>query len=150
MTKQFHLAQLNIADAKADSSSDLMQGFYDRIEEIHDLAEASPGYIWRYQDEDGDDVAERIFANPLLLINLTLWQDIESLRHFVYKTVHKELIQGRNQWFNKMPEMYQVLWWVPARHIPTIQESKGRLETLREHGPTVKAFTFAKPFSPEL
>lgn len=148
MVSKYHLAQLNIADAKADSLSEIMQGFYNRIEEIHELAEKSPGYIWRYQDEEGDDVAERVFGNPLMLINLTLWQDIESLRHFVYKTAHKELIQGRKAWFKDMPDMHQVLWWVPEGHIPSVQESKDKLNLLREHGPTKNAFSFAKPFNP--
>ena len=150
MNQKFHLAQLNIASAKADSESETMRGFYDRIDEIHDLAEKAPGYIWRYDDEEGDDIAERVFGNPLMLVNLTLWDDIDSLRHFVYKTTHKELIQGRSNWFNKMPEMHQVIWWVPEGHIPKVQEAKDKLELLREHGPTVDAFTFAKPFDPIL
>ena len=166
MTNTFHLAQLNIADAKADSSSDIMQGFYDRLDEIHVLAENAPGFIWRYQDEEEDvsvehntqhgsekgaeiNIAQKIFDNPLLLINITLWQDVATLRHFVYKTVHKELIQSREEWFHTMPEMHQVLWWVKAGHIPSIQESKDKLDLLRSQGPTADAFTFAKPFDPK-
>ncbi len=148
MPQKYHLAQLNIADAKADSTSEVMQGFFSRITEIHNLAEGSPGYVWRYDDEEGADVAERVFGNPLMLINMTLWEDIDSLRHFVYKSIHKELIQGREAWFNKMPEMYQVMWWVPVGHIPSIQEAKDKLELLRKHGPTAEAFTFAKKFDP--
>ena len=123
-----------------------MRGFVDRLDEIHQLADSAPGFIWRYQDEEGDDIPERVFGNPLLLINITLWEDVTSLRNFVYKTVHKELIQGRDAWFHKMPDMYQALWWVPAGRIPTTQEAKDKLDILREHGPTAEAFTFAKPF----
>ena len=148
MSQKFQLAQLNIADAKADQSSEVMQGFVNRLDEIHVLADNTPGFIWRYDDDEGDDVGERIFGNPLLLINMSLWEDIDSLRHFVYKSIHKELIQGRESWFKKMPEMHQVLWWVPAGHIPSIQEAKDKLELMRGTGPSVDAFTFAKQFDP--
>ncbi|MEH6455525.1 MAG: DUF3291 domain-containing protein [Cocleimonas sp.] len=148
MNTKFHLAQLNIADAKADQNSDIMSGFVDRLGEIHVLAEGSPGFIWRYQDEEGEEAPKVIFNNPLILVNMTLWQDIDSLRHFVYKTTHKELIQGREAWFHKMQEMHQVLWWVPEGHIPTLQEAKLRLDLIRQEGSTQKAFSFAKPYTP--
>jgi len=149
MTDTFHLAQLNIADAKGDKASEVMQGFVNRLDEINTLADNAPGFVWRYNDEEGDDVGERIFGNPLLIVNMSLWQDLDSLRHFVYKTTHKELIQNRSEWFNKMPELYQVQWWVPAGHIPSIQEAKDKLDLLREQGPSAEAFTFAKPFEPK-
>ena len=149
MSQNFHLAQLNIAAAKADSESDIMRGFFDRIDEIHDLAENAPGFIWRYDDDEGVDIAERVFGDPLLLINLTLWQDIASLREFVYKSIHKELIQGRKDWFHKMPEMHQVMWWVPAGQIPKIQQAKDKLDLIRKQGPSAAAFSFAKPFDPK-
>ena len=150
MTKKFHLAQLNIADAKAEQSSEIMQGFVNRLDEIHLLADNAPGFVWRYDNEEGDDVGERIFDNPLMLINMSTWEDIDSLRHFVYKSIHKELIQARESWFKKMPEMHQVLWWVPEGHIPSVQESKDKLDLLRKHGPSAEAFTFAKSFEPDL
>ena len=149
MSQKFHLAQLNIADAKADQSSEVMQGFVNRLDEVHMLADNDPGFIWRYDNEEGEDAGERIFGNPLLLINISLWEDIDSLWHFVYKSRHKELIQGRESCFKKMPEMYQVLWWVPAGHIPRVQESKDKLEMLRMLGTSAEAFTFAKPFLPD-
>ncbi len=148
MSQQFHLAQLNIADAKAPQTSTVMRGFVDRLDEIHLLADNTKGFIWRYQNEEGDDVGERIFDNPLMLINMSLWEDVDTLRQFVYKSIHKELIQSKGDWFNKMPEMHQVLWWVPAGHIPSLQEAKDKLDLLRDIGPSAEAFSFAKPFAP--
>ena len=149
MSQKFQLAQLNVADARGDQSSNVMQGFVNRLGEIQLLADNSPGFVWRYKEDESDDVSERIFGNTSLLINMSVWDDIDSLRHFVYKTTHKELIQSRNDWFKKMPELYQVLWWVPAGHIPGVQEAKDKLYLLREIGPSAEAFTFAKPFEPQ-
>jgi Domain of unknown function (DUF3291) len=41
------------------------------------------------------------------------------------------------------------LWWIPAGHIPSMDEAKKRLASLDEHGPTPFAFTFKTWFSPD-
>ncbi|MEB8433587.1 DUF3291 domain-containing protein [Cocleimonas sp. KMM 6892] len=142
----YHIAQINIAQAKADKDSEIMSGFISRLDEIHTLADNAPGFIWRLETEDGDDGSVSVFNDPLLLINMSVWRDIDSLRAFVYKSIHIELLQDRDAWFDKMGEMHQTLWWVPAGHIPTIQEGKDKLDQIREFGPTAKAFTFGKKF----
>ena len=43
-----------------------------------------------------------------------------------------------------MREAFQVLWW--SADIPTVAEAVVRLDHLRAHGPTPRAFTFRKPF----
>lgn len=146
MNTKYQLAQLNIADSKAELTSDVMSGFASRLDEINMLSENSPGFVWRYQDEEGEQAPLEIFNNPLILVNMTVWEDIESLKHFVYKTVHKELIKGRKSWFHKIPETHQVIWWVPAGHIPSLKESKEKLDLIRSKGPTENAFNFVKSF----
>jgi len=146
MTIKYHLAQINIANAKADKTSDVMRGFVERLDEIHQLADDALGFIWRLETEDGDDASVSVFNDPLLLINITVWKDIDSLRHFVYKTTHKELIRDRGEWFDNMPKMHQALWWIPEGHIPTLQEAKDKLDLIRRDGPTNSAFSFAKKF----
>lgn len=146
--QKYHIAQINIAKAKADMESELMQGFVNRLDEINSLADQSPGFIWRLQSEDGDATSIQVFDDPLILINMSVWHDIESLRNFVYKSFHVELIRDRDAWFNKMTQYHQALWWVPAGHIPTEQEAKDRLELLQDSGPNPKAFTFARTFEP--
>ncbi|GAA0397042.1 DUF3291 domain-containing protein [Cocleimonas flava] len=142
----YHIAQINIAQAKADKDSEIMSGFISRLDEIHTLADNAPGFIWRLETEDGDDGSVSVFNDPLLLINMSVWRDIDSLRAFVYKSIHIELLQDRDAWFDKMGEIHQTLWWVPAGHIPTIQEGKDKLDQIREFGPTAEAFTFGKKF----
>lgn len=146
MNQKFQIAQLNIADSKAELDSDIMSGFAQRLDEINSLAEKSPGFVWRYQDDEGEQAPIEIFNNPLILVNMTVWDDLDSLKHFVYKTRHKELIKGRKSWFHKMPETHQVIWWVPEGHIPTLKESKEKLDLIRSNGPTQDAFNFAKNF----
>lgn len=146
---QHHLAQINIAHAQASMDSQLMKGFVDRLEDINSLADNSPGFVWRLQSDDGDATAIRVFDDPMMLINMSVWENMESLRHFVYKSLHVELISDRDAWFDKIVEMHMTLWWIPAGHIPSIEEGKEKLELLRANGPGKAAFTFARSFEPE-
>lgn len=143
------LAQLNIAQARAEMDADLMSGFTARIDEINRLAESAPGFVWRLQDEQGDATALRVFNDPLMLVNMSIWESLEALQDYVYQSLHVELMKERKDWFHKMGEVHQVLWWVPAGHIPGIEEAKMRLEQIRSQGPCREAFSFARPFPPE-
>lgn len=142
----YHLAQLNIAKAQAEMDSELMSGFVSRLDEINALADLSAGFVWRLQSAEGDATSIRVFEDPLLLVNMSVWEDIESLKKYVYRSAHVELIQDRDAWFHKTQSAHQVLWWIPQGHTPSLEEGKERLEHLNLNGPTSKAFTFAKPF----
>ena len=50
------------------------------------------------------------------------------------------------QWFESIEGPILVLWWIPARHVPTVAEARERLEHLKERGPSPDAFTFRTPF----
>ena len=145
-----HIAQVNVAQAKADMDSDLMQGFVSRLDEINALAESAEGFIWRLQEDSGSATAIRVFDDPLLLINMSVWANLEALKHYVYKSLHVELIKDREVWFNKMGESHQALWWIPVGHIPTTEEAQKKLEYLRKNGPSADAFTFAKPYPTQM
>lgn len=142
----YHLAQLNIAKAKDELNTVIMKGFVDRLDEINRLADISPGFVWRLQTEEGDATSFKIFDDPSLILNMSVWENIEYLRNYVYKSVHIELIRGKNEWFHKMKRPHQVLWYVSAGHKPTVEEAEARLLHLEQHGPSEHAFTFAKPY----
>jgi len=146
---QFHLAQLNIAKARAEMDDDVMSGFMARLDEINELADQSPGFIWRLQSEEGDATSFRVFDDPLLLVNMSVWADVDSLKEYVYRTVHVDLLKDRDAWFHKTSSAHQVLWWIPVGHIPTLEEAKAKLEILERDGPGPEAFTFSRPYSPE-
>lgn len=141
----YHLAQLNIAWMKAPLESPEMTDFVANLERINALAEASPGYVWRLQDEAGDATAIRPFGADFL-VNMSVWQDVQSLSEYVYKSAHAEMLKRRREWFARVEQMHQVLWWVPAGHRPSVVEAAERLAYLREHGATAQAFTFRQHY----
>ena len=144
-----HLAQLNIAKARAALDSELLQDFVNRLDEINTLADSSAGFVWRLEDEEGDATNIRLFDDPLMIVNLSVWEDLESLKDFAYRTAHAELIKARTQWFEKPTSAYQVLWWIPAGTQPSPEEAAQKLELIRSEGPTAQAFSFARPFTPQ-
>jgi len=142
---KFHLAQINIAQAKAEMDSPIMNGFTSRLDEINKIAEESTGFVWRLQDEAGDATSIRVFEDNLLLVNMSVWRSIEDLKNFVYRSFHQELLKNKNDWFNKGTAPYQAMWWVPVGHMPTVEEAIEKLELLRRNGPTTEVFHFGKP-----
>lgn len=142
----YHLAQLNIAQLIAPLDSPELKDFVDNLERINALAEQSPGFVWRLQTEAGDATAiEHPFADDMI-VNMSVWEDVESLHQFVYKTAHAPIMSRRREWFQRMTKAYMVLWWIPAGHEPTLLEAKQRLDLLQQQGPTAQAFTFKKAF----
>jgi hypothetical protein len=144
-----HLAQLNIGRLHAPIDSPVIREFADALDPVNALAEASPGFVWRLQDDEGNATSFRPYEDDLVAINLTVWESVETLADFAYRTDHAAYLRRRREWFERMEDAYLVLWWVPAGHRPTIEEAVARLEHLREHGPTPTAFTFRHRFAPE-
>lgn len=146
---QYHLAQVNIGRVRGPIESPVMAGFVNRLVEINELAERSPGFIWRLQTEEGDATYFRPYEDDRILVNMSVWESVESLKQYVYRTAHAELLRQRQEWFEQFSSTYLALWWVPAGHLPGIDEAKERIAHLDEHGPTPFAFTFKKLFPPE-
>lgn len=138
----YHVAEVNIGRIRAELNDPIMAGFVERLEEINALADTSPGFVWRLQTNDGNATYFRPFADDRMLLNMSVWQSVEALRHYVFKSVHRELLRQRHAWFEKLEIAYLALWWVPAAHVPGIDEAKRRLAHLDAHGPTQFAFTF--------
>ena len=146
------LAQLNVAHARFPMDDPRMEGFTGRINAINTIADRSDGFIWRLVDDDetlDGAVNLRLPDDDKALVNMSLWRDMESLYQFVYKTVHVQLIQDRGNWFEAITQQHMALWWVADAHVPTLAEAAARLASLREQGPTPKAFDFDHPFDPE-
>lgn len=143
----YQLAQLNIATMKAPLESPSMADFVANLQRINALAEASPGYVWRLQDEAGDATAFRPFGEDVL-VNLSVWRDVQALSDYVYTSAHTEMLKRRQEWFSKVGAAHMVLWWVPAGHWPSVQEAFERLELLRKQGASAQAFSFRQAFAP--
>ena len=141
-----HLAQVNIALPQAPLDSEQLAGFVEHLEPINVLADASPGFVWRLQTEDGDATGIRAFGDDRLIVNMSVWASIEALNDFVYRSGHADVLRRRREWFETMPELIMALWWIPAGTTPTIADTEERLEHLRRHGPSPRAFTFRESF----
>jgi hypothetical protein len=139
------LAQLNIARLREPLESASMADFVGNLDRINALAEQSPGFVWRFKEDSGSSDAQRVFGDDVI-VNMSVWQDAELLNQFAYKSAHVDIMRRRREWFHRMAEAYAVLWWVPLRHTPTLEEAAQRLGRLREFGPTCEAFTFKDPF----
>lgn len=146
---RWHLAQLNIGRMVAPTSAPEVAEFMAALDPINALADAAPGFVWRLQTPAGNATDIHEFDDPLLLLNLSVWASMESLRAFTYTTAHTAVLRRRREWFEKLGDAHLVLWWVPVGHIPTTGEAIERLELLRRDGPTPAAFTFRVPFAPE-
>jgi len=140
----YHVAQVNVGRIRAELDDPIMAGFVNRLDEINALADASPGFVWRLQGGSGNNTYLRPFEDERTLLNMSVWETVDELRRFVFKTVHLELLRQRQAWFEKFAGTYAALWWVPAGHIPGVDEARRRMAHLEAHGPTEFAFTFQR------
>ncbi|NKB70845.1 MAG: DUF3291 domain-containing protein [Candidatus Latescibacteria bacterium] len=145
-TQPQHLAQLNIAHMKAPLDDPLMADFVAQIEAVNALAEKSPGFVWRLQTPAGDALALRPFDDPATLVNMSVWESVEALHHFVYSGDHLEVFKQKKAWFERMAQAHMVLWWIPQGHQPSLVEAQERLQHLQNHGHSSTAFTFRHPY----
>jgi len=145
---RLHLAQANIARPRAPLEHPQLADFVGLLDPINAIADESPGFVWRLQTDDGNATSLRIFNDDSMLVNMSVWTDVESLRRFVYQSPHLEVFKRRSEWFHRLAEIYMALWWIPAGYIPTIADAEERITHLRAHGPTPYAFTFASVYEP--
>jgi Domain of unknown function (DUF3291) len=142
-----HIAQLNIATLVAPLDSPQLADFVAQLGEINALADASPGFVWRLQDENGDATGFRPFG-PDVIVNLTVWESVDALYAYTYRTDHLGLLQRRREWFRRSARPHLVLWWIGEGERPTTAEAARRLALLEANGPTRDAFTFRHAFGP--
>ncbi|WP_405888628.1 DUF3291 domain-containing protein [Streptomyces sp. NBC_01136] len=146
ITAAYELAQVNIAHLKAPLDSPQLKDFVEALDPVNAVADAADGFVWRLQSDSGNATDVAVFGDDWLVINMSTWQDIDTLTAFMYQGQHRELLSRRREWFERLEEAVTVLWWVPAGHRPTVAEAEARLLHLREHGATEYAFTLRRSF----
>ena len=87
----YQLAQCNIARLRAPLDSPLIAGFVAALEPVNQLADRSPGFVWRLQTEDGDATAIRAFDDDMLIVNMSVWESIDALAEFAYRSGHRDI-----------------------------------------------------------
>lgn len=146
MSDGWHLAQINVGRFVSPPGSAQVQPFMDALDRINAIADADPGFVWRLQDDSGNATSLRPTADPLFAVNMSVWCDADALFAFVYRSAHTPVMAKRRAYFDRFEGAHQALWWVPAGHIPTIDEGLSRLWRLDRYGPSQQAFTFKARF----
>ncbi|MDD1827086.1 DUF3291 domain-containing protein [Photobacterium sp. ZSDE20] len=142
------LAQLNIALAKYPLDAPEIKDFVDNLDKVNGIAESSEGFVWRLKDESGDATNIKAFDDPNMIVNMSVWDSVDSLKNFMFRTHHRDFMRRKGEWFHRLAEDTYVLWWVEDDHIPSLDEAIERLEHLRETGDSPYAFTFKASFCP--
>jgi hypothetical protein len=144
----FHLAQVNIARAKAAMDTPVMADFVAALDRVNAMADDSPGFVWRLQSDTGNATDIVAFDDPLIIINMSLWETIDDLFEFTYRSSHSAIMAQRRNWFDKLDSPHMALWWVPAGTIPDVLQAREKLDLLARLGPTSAAFTFKQRYDP--
>jgi len=144
---KFHLAQVNIAKMLAPIDSPVMADFVANLDPINALAESSKGFVWRLKDDNNNATSIKIYDDDYLIVNMSVWEDIDSLHEYVYKSVHTEIFKRRKEWFEKMSDMHMALWYIAEGRWPSVADAAERLNHIRVHGENPYAFSFKKRFS---
>lgn len=143
-----HLAQLNVATLRYPLDDPRIAPFVEMLVPLNSAADAAPGFVWRLVEDGAVDATGLRPAGEDVIVNLSVWETQEALWDFAYRSGHLEAMRRRREWFERHVEAHLVLWWVPAGHVPTVDEALERLADLRAHGPSARAFTFASPYTP--
>jgi len=142
----YHLAQINIGRLVAPLDDPRIAGFVAQLDPINALAEQSPGFVWRLKSDSGNATDIAYNDDPFVIVNMSVWESVDALRNYVYRSQHRNVLKDRAKWFEKMDKPHYCLWWITAGHIPTVAEGRERLEHYQLHGATAYSFWFQKLF----
>jgi hypothetical protein len=135
-----HLAQLNVGRVRYELDDPRMAGFVKNLDLVNGIAERAQGYIWRLKDETGNAMSIRGFDDPRIILNISVWENIEALERFVWQTVHGRFYGRRQEWFDAFDGPHFVMWWIPVGHRPTVAEALERRAHLAVKGSSEFAF----------
>ena len=139
-----HFAELNIARLHQPLDHADNAEFVAVLDAVNRIAEVSEGFVWRLQGDDGRSSSYvTAYDDPLLIVNLSVWQSPDALRHFVYRSGHSAYLRRRREWFVESSTLDMVCWWVPAGTVPDVGDAVARLDHLRAHGPSDNGFLFS-------
>ena len=145
---------------------DKMAEFGRRGGEIFALSEHASGFVGRangggdgsVMHKPGDDFGQwGTYALPsglpgfeghdprIHIATLSLWQDTDSARRFVYEGLHREALKNRHDWFLKGPWPGYVLWRIDDGVVPQWSNGVSKLHALARDGDTAEHFTFGSP-----
>jgi hypothetical protein len=145
---RWHLAQVNVGTLVGPEGDPRVQAFFDQLDTVNAIAEGSLGFVWRLKGEGNNATDINPTPDPRFVLNISLWESVEALMAFAYRSGHAGVLAKRGSWFEPHAANHMALWWVPAGHLPTMESGLARLWLLDRHGPTAEAFTFRTRFGP--
>jgi hypothetical protein len=143
-----HLAQLNVARLAHDLEHPDLQPFVTALDAVNADADAAPGFVWRWDEDEPSMARIRLFGRDMI-VNLSVWTDLDVLEAYVYGDAHLAVLRQRRSFFTRMSTPNLVLWWVPEGHVPSLAEARERLDRLGAEGPAPSAFTMRQAFDAE-
>lgn len=146
---RYHLAQFNVATLRHPLDDPRTADFVALLDPVNALADAAPGFVWRLVEEGRPDATGMRPAGADVIVNYSVWESAEALWDFVYRSAHLGTMRRRREWFHRHAEAHLVMWWIPAGHVPTVEEAMERLALLRGEGPSPRAFTFSSAYTAE-
>jgi len=142
------LAQVNVGRLVAAWDSPDVREFVAGLDAMNRLADNSPGFRWRLLADSGHPIAPAPYDDPRLFVNVSVWRSYEDLHVFVYRSRHGGFVRRRAQWFTPVRQPSTALWWVTEDDRPDADAAMLRLEYLRAHGPSPRAFSLRRRFDP--
>jgi len=140
-----HLAQYNVAKMRGVFEDPVMDDFRGALDAINNLASRFPGFVRQIFDDE-----YLPWGDQSVLPNMSVWDSLESLRDFAYRSAHGNVFSKRDKWFQPLGRPHLVMWWFDDEgEGPTYEDATRRLDILNEKGPTAEGFTFGVPFGPD-
>jgi hypothetical protein len=144
---EYQLAEINIARMKGVAISDpIMKEFVDNLGKVNEIAEQSEGFLWRLKDEDNNATNFNPYNDEQIIVNVSVWDSIESLEHYMYKTFHSEFLKRRKEWFQSFGQVSTAMWWIKKGEIPDINQAMEKLDYLQINGASEIVFNFKQKY----
>ena len=145
--KDYQIAQINIGRIRGVNMNDpVMKEFVDNLDRVNELAESSKGFVWRLKEDNNNATSINPYNDEQVIVNLSVWETIEDLEHFVYKTFHTDFLKRRKEWFQKYGKAYAALWWIAADQFPTVEQAVAKLDALQKNGASADVFDYKLKF----
>jgi len=145
--ENYHLAEINIARMKGvDINDPIMKEFVENLDAVNQIAEKSEGFVWRLKDENNNATSLNPYDDEQIIINVSVWKSLETLEEFMYRTFHAEFLKRRKDWFTSFGKAHTAMWWIPAGHLPSLEEAVGKLDLLQKNGASQDSFDFRNKF----
>lgn len=145
--RKFHIAEINIAKMKGvDINDPIMKEFVENLDCVNQIAEKSEGFVWRLKDENNNATSINPYNDERIIINVSVWESIETLENFMYRTFHSDFLKRRKEWFSAYGTAHTAMWWILAGNLPTVQEAVDKLDFLQKNGASPNSFDFRTKF----